>query len=1045
MNAAGDHRHVAVIGGGPSGIATARWLVEDEASGTTVVLFEKAHALGGTWLYDPRAPAAATSDNDSSSSSSSSSCYASLVTNTPKRLTAFAGKPMPASFPQFPGHQHMREYLQAVADELGPRVRVLLNTTVVDLARCPAGWAVRSRTKGAPDDERMVFDAVAVCVGHHWSPHKPIAAVRGYTGNLLHSRDFRTADDPLFRAKTVLIVGLGVSGGEILQQVARVATYVWCASARHLHGLVALTGLLPEALPADRVELVPALHACDGRAAHLADGRTLANVDTLVLCTGYRICLPFAARAMLAELGVIESPEPLAGEADDTVDASELRLWQRFLAPAHAPSLAFIGFITTYGSLISLADAQARLWVALLRGAVAAPSAAELILEPALWHGARALEHSRQGGAASGERIYRYNNVDYWTYMNAMRRSLGGAAETRRRVTVCAVQGPSVLGDPAANRAAFGRAVETAAREHGAKFVVLPEAAITGYLSTDRLGVSWHVPGRPLGKSPCTKRTFDAMPFEQLLAASEPVPGPSTVFFCALAAACECYITVPLIERRRKPSTVGDEGGSAFLSSSVPWLFYNTIVLVGPSGEICAVYRKVNLWGCVDYAWTTAGTQTSVATTPYGDVGLAVCFDVHVMFDRYARQHAGLWALLYCIAWVDDDIENWFARDLPGLFIAGRGFHVVGANWAAASAAEAAAWRGHGHSGVYEASGKRLAHATGSVGFELVLAQLPYSQHGAVGRAAAAAPFVSRRAMEHAQRAEPVVSLRVCGRTIRIEQGDGDPVAHPGLWLWDSALALAAYCERAACRGELRFAECRVLELGAGTGAAGIALMALGADVLLTDHDPEVLAVLRRNVAWANSGALACGRGAVAALDWTHAGPHEALAGLPPFDWVVVTDAVYDPELVPHFVRTLALVCEGAGDQTRVLLAIEAHHAGASRLFYGSLAKAGFAVEHVRREAWFDAYPVAGIYIKLMRRAPHATGGGGGGGGESGHLEDRCASSAPPPGASAASAAVPEQRSCDLAAVRRVLEPWLAARLARVRGARREGGLEKAA
>ena len=61
-----------------------------------------------------------------------------------------------------------------------------------------------------------------------------------------------------------------------------------------------------------------------------------------------------------------------------------------------------------------------------------------------------------------------------------------------------------------------------------------------------------------------------------------------------------------------------------------------------------------------------------------------------------------------------------------------------------------------------------------------------------------------------------------------------------GSALWDAGLALAAHLE-----GALRDrTSLSVLEIGAGVGAAGLALAAGGHDVLLTDFAPEVLGLL---------------------------------------------------------------------------------------------------------------------------------------------------------------------------------------------------------
>src|SRR3954468_6614814 len=65
-------------------------------------------------------------------------------------------------------------------------------------------------------------------------------------------------------------------------------------------------------------------------------------------------------------------------------------------------------------------------------------------------------------------------------------------------VKVAAVQCSSDLGDVAGNTKKLTALVKEAAK-NGAKFVVLPETAITGYLSQD-LKTNWHVGDMPIEK-----------------------------------------------------------------------------------------------------------------------------------------------------------------------------------------------------------------------------------------------------------------------------------------------------------------------------------------------------------------------------------------------------------------------------------------------------------------------------------------------------------------------------------------------------------------
>src|SRR5438477_3320536 len=79
------------------------------------------------------------------------------------------------------------------------------------------------------------------------------------------------------------------------------------------------------------------------------------------------------------------------------------------------------------------------------------------------------------------------------------------AADPPKTVKVAAVQCSSDLGDVAGNTKKLTALVKEAAK-NGAKFVVLPETAITGYLSQD-LKTNWHLKGWPIeprfdGKDP---------------------------------------------------------------------------------------------------------------------------------------------------------------------------------------------------------------------------------------------------------------------------------------------------------------------------------------------------------------------------------------------------------------------------------------------------------------------------------------------------------------------------------------------------------------
>lgn len=238
---------------------------------------------------------------------------------------------------------------------------------------------------------------------------------------------------------------------------------------------------------------------------------------------------------------------------------------------------------------------------------------------------------------------------------------------------VAAVQFRTEFGAPEKNRDRIEAYVREAAA-NGARIVVLPEAAITGYAPWDL---------RPVSPKD----------------AAEPVPGESTRRFGALAKELEIYLTVPIVESH--------EGR-----------LYNTIVLVGPDGAIAAHYRKRNPWPRIEKTWATPGDLgLPTVDTPYGRLGLLICFDIH--FE--AARLKGIDLLLYCIAWVDEKDSRWFDEDLPAI-ARENDFAIVGANWTVPTVP---AWTGFGRSRIIDRRGRIVAKAKSDLAEEVLYADLP--------------------------------------------------------------------------------------------------------------------------------------------------------------------------------------------------------------------------------------------------------------------------------------------------------------------------------
>jgi predicted amidohydrolase len=98
---------------------------------------------------------------------------------------------------------------------------------------------------------------------------------------------------------------------------------------------------------------------------------------------------------------------------------------------------------------------------------------------------------------------------------------------------------------------------------------------------------------------------------------AEPVPGPSTEYFGALAKQHNLYIVAGLVER---------DGH----------LIYNTAALIGPDGKLAGKYRKVTLPRGEVEAGIQPGREYPVFDTRFGKVAMMICYDG--FFPEVARR-----------------------------------------------------------------------------------------------------------------------------------------------------------------------------------------------------------------------------------------------------------------------------------------------------------------------------------------------------------------------------------------------------------------------
>jgi cation diffusion facilitator CzcD-associated flavoprotein CzcO len=373
----------AVVGAGPAGLCTAHWL---EREGIPFDLLERHPDVGGIW--DIRFPG--------------SPMYESCHFISSRTLSGFRDFPMPASYPDYPSHRQILEYLRAYADRDGLRKRAELG---IDVRRAwPEGeaWVVELAS-----GETRRYAGLVLASGQQWTPKWPDLPGR-CEAETYHASRYRSARQ--VDGRRVLIVGGGNSGCDIAVDAAAAASRVFLSLRRgywfipkHVFGVpadvfgaqgphlpywlerpvlerllrllvgdVKRLGLpapdhhLFQAHPVLNVQILHALSHGDvtvkpdvrelwGKRAFFTDGSD-EEVDVVIFATGYRRVFPIL-------------PETVHREGETA------SLFLNVFHRTH-PGLFVIGFFETDGGAYPLIDLQCELLARLLRARREAPARA---------------------------------------------------------------------------------------------------------------------------------------------------------------------------------------------------------------------------------------------------------------------------------------------------------------------------------------------------------------------------------------------------------------------------------------------------------------------------------------------------------------------------------------------------------------------------------------------------------------------------------------------------------------------------------------------
>lgn len=182
-----------VIGGGQSALACGYFL---RRAGLKYIILDDQQQGGGSWQHT----------------------WDSFTLFSPAEYSSLPGWLMPKSENQFPSKQEVLDYLSAYQDRY--QIQIIHGVKVTNVQKNGTLFTVVS------DQGDYQSRSVISATGTFQNPFIPSVPGRDlFQGQQLHSAQYKNAD--LFKNKSMLIVGGGNSGAQILAEVSKVAKTVW--------------------------------------------------------------------------------------------------------------------------------------------------------------------------------------------------------------------------------------------------------------------------------------------------------------------------------------------------------------------------------------------------------------------------------------------------------------------------------------------------------------------------------------------------------------------------------------------------------------------------------------------------------------------------------------------------------------------------------------------------------------------------------------------------------------------------------------------------
>jgi len=193
---------VLVIGAGPSGLAAIKELREVNLD---VVAVDTRDQIGGVFALD------------------SNVTFEGLHLTTSNMFMAYSDFPPKDTSMKYWSKAEYYDYLCDYADHFELHSHIKFETSVENakLDKTTGKWEVTMMSMKDKVSQEEVFDYLIVATGANYKPSIPSGVFDGFTGEIIHSSEYHTAEQ--VRGKKVMVVGTGESATDVAWSAGKVA------------------------------------------------------------------------------------------------------------------------------------------------------------------------------------------------------------------------------------------------------------------------------------------------------------------------------------------------------------------------------------------------------------------------------------------------------------------------------------------------------------------------------------------------------------------------------------------------------------------------------------------------------------------------------------------------------------------------------------------------------------------------------------------------------------------------------------------------------